>query len=97
MDGSFKINLSENHLKAGDDFTNGIYRYQALESPKRKWHKVLIQWLTFGLIKAPYEYKIKLVQLGDIHIIDSGLKPCVNTNLYVAGIDEYDKKSGDEK
>lgn len=93
MDGSFKINLSENHLKSADRFTTGEFTYQALESPKRKWYKVLFQWLTLGFVKAPYEYQIKLVEFGGIHIINSELKSCVNTNLYCCGIDEYDKDS----
>lgn len=32
-----------------------------VEMPKRKWYKVLLQYLTFGIYKAPWEYKIEKI------------------------------------
>ncbi len=36
-------------------------KLEVLEKPHRRWYKVLYQYLTFGLYKAPYEYKVKVI------------------------------------
>ncbi len=35
-------------------------KLQVLEKPYKKWYKYLFQIITFGIYKAPYQYKCKL-------------------------------------
>ena len=37
---------------------------QVIEDPHKKWYKVLLQFITFGLYKAPYQYKVKTFRDG---------------------------------
>ncbi len=40
--------------------SNGT-KLKVLESPHKKWYKILLQWVTFGWYKVPYQYKVKLL------------------------------------
>ncbi len=35
-------------------------KLEVLEDPTRKWWKILLQYISFNLYKAPYEYKVKI-------------------------------------
>ena len=53
---SFKIQLSSNWFRENDIISEGLI---ILEKPKRKWYKLLLQLLTIGIYRAPWEYKVK--------------------------------------
>ena len=44
--------------------TSNSAKLKVLTDPKRKWYKVLFQYITFGLYKAPIQYKVKVVNHG---------------------------------
>lgn len=37
------------------------YSIKVLETPHKKWYKQLLQFISFGLYKAPHQYKCKLM------------------------------------
>lgn len=56
---TFKIKLNSDHVKGG----NILYALSDCvveTAPIRKWYQLLFQYVTFGLYKAPWTYKIKL-------------------------------------
>lgn len=59
----FKIQLDSNRFSKGEIISSNYKDYLAevMESPHKKWWKKLLQFITFGLYKAPYQYKIKLL------------------------------------
>ena len=42
----------------------GIYsrRIVILENPYKKWYKKVFQFVTFGIYKATYQYKCKIIE-----------------------------------
>lgn len=40
---------------------NDNYQLLMLENPYKKWYKILLEFLTLGFYKAPYQYKCKLI------------------------------------
>lgn len=58
-EGTFKINMTEKFYKEHETciLLGGCYR--VMSKPKRKWHQVLFQFITFGIYKAPWIYEIK--------------------------------------
>ena len=50
--------ISSDPIQEGEDFS---YHAQVITKPKRKWYQVLFQYLTFGIYKAKYTYKLKLL------------------------------------
>lgn len=41
---------------------NCVCKVKVLEIPHKKWYKQLLQFITFGLYKAPTQYKVKLLE-----------------------------------
>lgn len=41
------------------ELSNGV-RAIVIKNPKRKWYKLLLQYISFGWYQAPYEYPIKI-------------------------------------
>lgn len=35
---------------------------QVIEKPRRKWYHLLLEYITFGLYKANWGYKVKLIR-----------------------------------
>jgi len=63
---TFNIFLSENYFYKGDFLglttsKGESYEFMVLETPHKKWYKQLLQFISFGLYKAPYQYKVKLI------------------------------------
>ena len=58
----FYIKFSENWFNKDDILYahNGL-RLKVLETPHKKWWKQLFQFVTFGLYKAPTQYKCKII------------------------------------
>ena len=59
---SFTIRLSADYFAKGDKFT--LYNnstFVVRSTPKKKWYHLLFQYITFGLYRAKWSYKIKLV------------------------------------
>ena len=61
---TFYLKFDSNWFDKGDIITfdpkNDI-RVEVLEDPHKKWYKLLIQYITFGLYKAPTQYKCKIL------------------------------------
>lgn len=63
---TFKINLKDNLYIAGCDYydtksESKSFGGKIIKPPHRKWYKLILQYLTFGRYKAPWECKIKLL------------------------------------
>ena len=59
----FYVQIEDKWFNPKDVLTSGDnHKIQVLESPYRRWYKVLFQWITFGLYKAPYQYNCKIVK-----------------------------------
>ena len=63
---TFNIFLSEHSFCKGDVLgltttKDESYEFIVLETPRKKWYKQLLQFISFGLYKAPYQYKVKLI------------------------------------
>jgi hypothetical protein len=57
----FKLIFDSDYFIKGDLLlvSNNI-KLEVKEDPHKKWWKILLQFITFGLYKAPYQYKVKL-------------------------------------
>jgi hypothetical protein len=56
------IMFAENYFNKRDVLTcNDSRKLKVLETPHKKWYKKVLQYVTFGLYKAPYQYKVKLL------------------------------------
>lgn len=56
----FKITISGDHFRLNDVITNNSgtnCKLLIITQPVRKWYKLLLQFITFKLYKAPWEYK----------------------------------------
>lgn len=62
-DKSFYLTLSSNDFNKGDILFTGErkQKVEVIETPHKKWWKTILQYMTFGLYKAPYQYKIKII------------------------------------
>lgn len=61
----FYIRFSENWYNKGDILIpegNYAYKIKVLETPHKKRWKQLFQFITFGLYKAPIQYKCKVIE-----------------------------------
>jgi len=64
----FKLLLESSWHKKGDLVTTGSTAngtrvlLEVLSTPKRKWYHRWLQVLTFGLFKASWSYKVKIVE-----------------------------------
>lgn len=59
----FYIRFSENYFNKGKIIVDAtIRRLIVLETPHKKWWKQLFQFITFGLYKAPTQYKCKVIE-----------------------------------
>lgn len=58
---TFYIVFAENHFSRKDIISSGDVKMKVLETPHRKWWKVLFKYLTFGLYQPPYQYKVKII------------------------------------
>jgi hypothetical protein len=56
---SFKITLEQNWMKKDWILYTGSQELIVLTDSKRKWYKLLLQIITIGLYRAPYEYLVK--------------------------------------
>lgn len=58
----FYIKFSENYFNKNDIIeTSNNIKLKVLETPHKKWYKQLLQFITFGLYKAPTQYKVKII------------------------------------
>lgn len=57
----FNITFSDNWIKRYDilETSEGI-QLRVVSTPTRTWYKLLLQWLTFGLYKAPWWYTVEV-------------------------------------
>ena len=60
---TFEIKFDQNWFNRKDILTisEGV-KVEILETPHRKWYKVLLQFITFRLYKVPYQYKVKIIE-----------------------------------
>lgn len=59
---TFYLKFEQNWFHKGDILTcDNNVKLKVLEDPHKKWWKRLFQFITFGLYKAPIEYKCKLI------------------------------------
>lgn len=58
----FYLKFNDNYFHKNDMITDGKnVQLEVLEDPHKKWYKQLFQIITFGLYKAPTEYKCKII------------------------------------
>lgn len=63
MSPKFYIEFPEDYAKSGDILdTCYVAQFKVLEKPYKKWYKKLLQFITFGWYKAPYQYKVQLYE-----------------------------------
>ena len=59
---TFYLNFENNYFYKNDIITVGKnVKLKVLETPHKKWWKQLFQFVTFGLYKAPTQYKCKII------------------------------------
>ncbi len=59
----FYLQFKDNYFYKGDILTCGKnVQLKVLETPHKKWWKQLFQFITFGLYKAPIQYKCKVIE-----------------------------------
>ena len=59
----FYLEFADNYFYRGDIITCGKnVKLKVLEAPHRKWWKQFFQFETFGLYKAPIQYKCKVIE-----------------------------------
>lgn len=59
----FCIILNENlSINTNLTWDSGDWGLQVVSKPYRKWWQVMIQYLTLGILKAGWYYKVKLVK-----------------------------------
>ena len=60
----FYLKLADNYFNKGDILiSNDGVKCKTLETPHKKWWKQILQFITFGLYKAPTQYKCKIIHL----------------------------------
>ena len=71
LNDTFYIQFNENWFDEGSILQTNYttHKVVVLETPKRIWYKILWQWLSFGLYRCPYQYKVKI--LKDEHASNS--------------------------
>lgn len=57
----FKLTITENWSTNPFGYLNNIHQIRILESPKKKWYKKLLQFITLGFYKAPWEYRVEKI------------------------------------
>jgi hypothetical protein len=62
-DDIFYIKFDKNWFYKGDilRLENNV-KLKVLEDPHKKWWKQFFQFITFGLYKAPIQYKCKIIE-----------------------------------
>lgn len=59
----FYLEFKDNYFYIGDVITcDRNVQLKVLETPYKKWYKQLLQFITFGLYKAPIQYKCKVIE-----------------------------------
>lgn len=59
---TFYLEFSDNYFYKNVILTCGKnVQLKLLETPRKKWGKQLLQYITFGLYKAPIMYKCKVI------------------------------------
>lgn len=95
---TFYILIEDNQFSIKEELrsSNGAY-VKVLETPHKKWWKVLLQYITFGIYKAPYQYKVELLETKDERLKrlakEGKLRRYrINEELYIIGIGPYRKE-----
>ena len=58
---AFRMHFSNNYFNKNDIImTDRGITLKVLQKPYKKWYRKLMQFITFGLYKAPYGYKVKI-------------------------------------
>ena len=55
---AFKVTFNEDWYKTDQTAESSLYNVKILTLPDKKWYKRLLQFVSFGLFKAPYEYLV---------------------------------------
>jgi hypothetical protein len=57
---TFEIIFYNDWFYTGDilEIEKGV-KVRVIKDPYKKWWKLLLQWITFGFYRAPYQYKVK--------------------------------------
>jgi hypothetical protein len=55
---SFKVTFKEDWFKLDQTMESSLYKVKILTLPNKKWYKRLLQFVSFDLYKAPYEYLV---------------------------------------
>lgn len=59
----FKIKFDQNWATKNTILTTQYQqKLKVLSTPERKWYKILLQIITFGWYKAPYEYTVEIMK-----------------------------------
>jgi hypothetical protein len=59
----FYLQFEGNYFYKNDIITCGRdVKLKVLETPHKKWWKRLLQFITFGIYKAPTQYKCKVIE-----------------------------------
>ena len=59
----FDINLDWVFFKADGNIISNLGQEMIVcSNPSKKWYKKLLEKLTFGIYKAPWQYKVKLIE-----------------------------------
>jgi len=64
--GTFYLIFDENYFNITDQLKEleiqNEQKLEMLENPHKKWWKQLFQFITFGIYRAPYQYKCKIIE-----------------------------------
>lgn len=62
---TFKIRLDSDQFIKGDRVITSFQPkicLQVVSTPQRKWWHIIFKWITFGLFKPRWYYKVKIVE-----------------------------------
>jgi len=60
---TFRVIFKYNYFEKGEVLTVGnCGKVKVLQKPYKKWYRRLLYFITFGLYKAPWGYKVKLIK-----------------------------------
>ena len=57
----FKLTLNENWSINSFGILNNIHSIRILEAPRKKWYKKVLEIITFGFYRAPWEYIVEKI------------------------------------
>lgn len=55
----FTLQFNSNWFRQNDLISVGNVSLKVIEKPYRKWYQCLFEFLSFGLYKAPWYYKVE--------------------------------------